>query len=96
MISKRRIIMKNCDMCGTEIIDNKCSCGIWMSKEEIQDCPFRKSMEKFDEMKKFTMTGDAPHLGAACVFFRGDYNDCKKVEKYIYEMKNRPYYSDED
>ena len=84
--------MKNCDMCGSEIIDSKCSCGIWKSAEEMKDDPIRKAVEFFHEMKSFTLSGDAPHLGVAVVFFRGDYNDCKKVEKFIYTMKNRPYY----
>jgi len=81
-------------MCGTEITNGKCSCGIWKSAEEMKDCPFKKSVEEFHEMKRFTLTGDAPHLGCAVVFFRGDYNDCMKVEKFIHEMKNRPYYED--
>jgi hypothetical protein len=58
----------------------------------MQDCPILKALEKFHSMKQLTLTGDSPHLGAAVVFFRGDYNDCKKVEKFIYQMKNRPYY----
>ncbi len=84
--------MKNCDMCGTEIIDGECSCGIWKSKEEMEDNPMKKSIEQFHDMKQFTLTGDVPHLGCGVVFFRGDYNDCKKIEKFIYEMKGRPFY----
>lgn len=87
--------MNKCDMCGTEIIDNECSCGTWIDKEEMEDCPMKKSIEKFHDMKRFTLTGDAPHLGCAVVFFRGDYNDCKKVEKFIHTMKGRPYYEEE-
>jgi hypothetical protein len=83
-----------CDMCGNKIIDYKCSCGIWMNADEMKDDPIRLSIEAFHEMKKFTMTGDAPHLGCAVVFFRGDYYDCTKVEKFIYEMKGRPHYGD--
>lgn len=84
--------MKNCDRCGTEIKDNKCDCGVWRSCEEIQEDPMKRALEKFHEMKQFTLTGDMPHLGCAVVFFRGDYNDCKKVEKLIHAMKGRPYY----
>lgn len=84
--------MDNCDMCGSKIIDGECDCGIWKSSEEMENCPLKKSIEHFHELKRFTLTGDAPHLGCAVVFFRGDYNDCKKVEKFIYEMKERPYY----
>lgn len=84
--------MKNCDMCGSKIESGKCSCGVWMTKEEMAGCPFVESIELFHEMKTFTFTGDAPHLGCAVVFFRGDYNDCEKVEKFIHEMKGRSYY----
>lgn len=79
-------------MCGTKIENGLCSCGEWKSKEEMQDNPIRLSIEMFHEMKEFTLTGDAPHLGCAVVFFRGDYNDTKKVEKFIHQMKGRPYY----
>jgi len=84
--------MKNCDMCGSKIKNGKCSCGTWKSAEEMKDNPMRKAIEEFHNMNRFTLTGDAPHLGCAVVFFRGDYNDTKKVEKFIHEMKGRPYY----
>jgi hypothetical protein len=83
-----------CDICGTKIKDKKCNCGTWLDAEEVKNCPIRKSIEYFHEMKRFTLTADAPHLGCAVVFFRGDCNDVQKVQKFIYEMKNRPYYSD--
>lgn len=85
----------NCDMCGGKIIENQCNCGVWQTTEELKDCPVRKSIEHFKEMKCFTLTADAPHLGCAVVFFRGDYNDCKKVQEFIHKMKNRPYYQKE-
>jgi hypothetical protein len=88
--------ISNCDMCGSKIIDNKCSCGTWKSKEEMENCPMRKAIEEFHDMKRFTLTGDAPHLGCAVVFFRGDYEDCKKVQKFIYSIKNRPYYDGDE
>lgn len=84
--------MKNCDMCGSEIENGKCSCGIWKSAEEMKDDPMKLGLEKFHEMKRFTLTGDAPHLGCAVVYFRGDYNDCQKVEDFIFSFKGRPYY----
>lgn len=85
-------MMTHCDMCGTKIEDGECACGTWKSKEEMQFDPMKMAIEQFDSMKRFTLTGDAPHLGCAVVYFRGDYNDCKKVQKFIYEMKGRPYY----
>lgn len=89
-------MIKKCDLCGFEIINKRCDCGIWIDKEEMANCPMKKSIEKFHDMKRFTFTGDAPHLGCAVVFFRGDYNDCKKVEKFIHEMKGRPFYGEEN
>lgn len=87
-------MMDRCDMCGTKIENGKCSCGAWKNEEEMQNCPLKKAVEHFHDMKKFTLTGDAPHLGCAVVFFRGDYNDCKKLEKYIHILKNRPFYQE--
>ena len=88
--------MKNCDMCGSKIENGECSCGIWKSAEEMADDPMKLGLEKFHDMKRFTLTGDAPHLGCAVVYFRGDYNDCDKVQKFIHQMKGRPYYLDKD
>ncbi len=84
--------MESCDMCGTKIENGKCSCGEWLENQKT-NC-ILKSIEYFHDMKRFTITGDAPHLGCAVVFFRGDYKDAKKVEKFIHEMKARPYYKE--
>lgn len=86
--------MNNCDMCGSKIIEGKCSCGTWQTKEETDNNPIKLSLEQFHDMKQFTFTGDMPHLGCAVVYFRGDYNDCKEIEQFIYQMKGRPYYVD--
>lgn len=85
-------MMINCDMCGSKIEDGRCSCGEWKSAEEMENDPMKLAIEKFDSMKQLCLSGDAPHLGCAVVFFRGDYNDCLKVKQFIYEMKKRPYY----
>jgi hypothetical protein len=84
--------IENCDMCGSKIMNGKCQCGMWINAEQMADCPMKLGMEKFHEMKQFTMTADSPHLGCAVVYFRGDYNDCKKVQRFIYQLKNRPFY----
>jgi hypothetical protein len=83
---------KNCDMCGSKIENGNCDCGKWKSKEEMENCPIKKGLEKFHEMRLLTFTGDAPHLGCAVVYFRGDYNDCQKIQKFIHQMKSRPFY----
>jgi hypothetical protein len=84
--------MENCDMCGTKIEKGECSCGTWIPKEKMEGNQILKAIEEFHEMKMFSLTADAPHLGCAVVFFRGDYNDCKKVKKFICRMKKRPFY----
>jgi hypothetical protein len=88
-------MITTCDMCGTEIIDSKYSCGTWKNKEDVGDDPFLKALECFHNMKRCTLTADSPHLGCAIVLFRGDYKDCKRVEKFIYELKGRPFYKEE-
>ena len=87
-------MIEHCDMCGTKIESGECSCGTWQSKEEMENDPMFLAIKQFHEMNRFIMTADAPYLGCAVVFFRGDYNDTKKVEEFIFQMKNRPYYSE--
>jgi hypothetical protein len=58
----------------------------------MKDNPLKLAIEEFNEMKLFTLTADAPYLGCAVVYFRGDYLDCKAVEDFIYKMKGRTYY----
>ena len=85
-------MMTNCDMCGSKIVNSRCLCGTWKSKEEMKDNPLGEALKFFNKEERFTLTCDAPHLGCAVVFFRGDYKDCKAVEKFIYQLKCRPYY----
>ncbi len=87
-------MIEKCDMCGSTIRLDACDCGTWTSAEENKNNPFVKGLEAFHDMKRLCITADAPHLGTACVFFRGDFNDCKKIQDFIYQMKNRPYYKD--
>jgi hypothetical protein len=88
-------MIENCDMCGTKIINGKCSCGTWKSKEEMEDDPIKKALEEFHVMKRMVLSTDMPHLGCAAVFFRGDYNDCEKVTDFICSIKSRPFYKEE-
>lgn len=81
-------------MCGSKIENGKCCCGIWNLPDEMEHHPMKKAIEEFHEMKRFTWTVDCPNLGCGAVFFRGDYNDCKKVEKFIHQMKGRPFYEE--
>lgn len=87
-------MIDKCDMCGSEIKDSKCSCGTWQTPQETKESSMKKALEEFHEMKRFTLSGDMPHMGCAVIFFRGDYNDCQKITKFIHEMKGRPYYQE--
>jgi hypothetical protein len=91
IISHKTLKFMNCDMCGSKVEDSKCNCGTWKICEETHDLPMKKALEEFHEMKRFTFTGDMPQLGCAVVFFRGDYNDCEKIKKFIHEMKGRKF-----
>ncbi len=89
--------IKKCDMCGTAIDDlGKCSCGTWIDKDKLpdSDIAMQSALEAFHDMKRMTLTTEIPHLGVACVYFRGDYTDCKEVEYFICKMKGRPYYEE--
>jgi hypothetical protein len=48
-------MITTCDMCGTEIIDSKYSCGTWKNKEDVGDDPFLKALECFHNMKRCTL-----------------------------------------
>lgn len=87
--------MINCDMCGIKIEDGKCDCGTWHSAEEMKDNPMKKALEHFHEMKRFSLTSDMPHLGVAVLFFRGDVNDCVKLQDYLCAFKGRPHYKED-
>ena len=78
-----------CDMCGTAIEDGKCSCGTWADPEGLKYSPFKKALEEFHEMKVSFISGEAPHLGCSYVFFRGDYNDCKALHRFLAATKGR-------
>lgn len=81
-----------CDMCGSPIENGCCSCGVWKKAEEMKNDTMKIGLEAFHGLNTFILTGDMPHLGCAVVYFRGDYNDCQQVKKFIYKMKGRPYY----
>jgi hypothetical protein len=84
------MMMKRCDMCGEEIVDGKCSCGVWF--EGMEEHPYNVALREFHKSECMTTSMDAPHLGSAAVFFRGDYNDCMKVREFILKMKGKPHY----
>lgn len=84
--------IKKCDMCGKKIENGKCECGQWYIDGELKNHPIPLAIENFHDMKEFILTCDCPPLGCAAIFFRGDYNDCQNVAKFICEIKGWPFY----
>jgi hypothetical protein len=76
-------------MCGGEVVDNRCSCGIWFgpgSKVPLLDI-FQKAIYAYDwlceqQNSDFPMTG-SHHMGIGFVFFKGDEALCDKVKEFI-------------
>lgn len=44
-------MLTNCDMCGTKIENNRCSCGQWTTKEERGADPMFEALLHFHKMK---------------------------------------------
>lgn len=61
--------MNKCDMCGSNIKNGHCECGEWKSPEDCKGDPMKLAIEQFNEMKRFTLTGDAPPIWAVQLFF---------------------------
>lgn len=82
--------IEKCDKCGSWINDKgECYCGTW--SENFRDVPILCTMEKallaYDNMKE-QENSDSPltmdHWSGNCaVFFKGDYELCMKVKKFI-------------
>lgn len=86
-----------CDICTSDIIEGKCSCGSWFEPQEAtkEMKIFSEGLETFHDMRQFIISGDSPHLGVAFVYFRGDYKDCEQVKHYIKKLKGRPAYEEQ-
>jgi hypothetical protein len=46
--------MENCDMCGTKIVDSKCSCGTWLEEKKelpkVENGIFKVKLSTGDEI----------------------------------------------
>ena len=80
--------MENCDKCGSKIEDGKCSCGIWIEKN--QDCAlrdsFNNSIEHYNKLSYPNILGGDHYSGSCFVFFPGDFDKCEKVKEFIQNM----------
>lgn len=81
--------MKNCDQCGSEIIDNRCTCGQWYSSEQIPN--FMKNIEQallaYDHYceqhnTEKPMSG-AHYTGNCIILFKGDFAMSIKVKEFV-------------
>lgn len=77
-----------CDKCNCKIIEGRCDCGIWIKPEEPIDplTPLEDAIIAYNRMNiDYPLTGDH-HSGTCIVLFKGDYDLCKKVKKFIEEQ----------
>jgi len=77
---------KKCDKCGSKIKDGICDCGIWYEPEEIPEYIriFELAMTTYDRMEISEPISSEKIVSGTCiVLFKGDYDMCEKVKKYI-------------
>lgn len=88
--------IEKCDKCGGWINNNnECFCGTWV--EKYRDVPalllFEKALLCFDQHCEQTnsdkpISGD--HWSGNCyVFFKGNYELCEEIKKFILEKKQK-------
>lgn len=88
-------IPKECEKCGSKIVDGKCSCGDWYEKDKAP--AFAQLVETTLLAYDFLCTTekcDAPisgdhHNGSCIVLFKGDFDMCSKVKSFIKELTNQ-------
>lgn len=96
LISRDKMKIEKCDKCGSWIDGNgECFCGKWI--DSYRDLPFTLMLEKallmYDQLCEQNnddspMSGD--HWSGNCfVFFKGDYNLCEEIKKYIKSKENK-------
>jgi hypothetical protein len=78
-----------CDKCKSKVNDGKCECGIWLEPPEQPDYLLfmERAMTAYDRMNiDYPLTGEKIVTGTCMVLFKGDYELCEDVKKYI-EMR---------
>ena len=85
-------MLENCDKCGSKIINNECSCGVWTDSYDEVAAPYKYLPDLFEfflENKEFEYFSSDYHKGICVVFFKGDYEMCMKVNAYIEHLQHQ-------
>jgi hypothetical protein len=78
--------------------DGKCECGIWPEPPEQPDYLLfmERAMIAYDRMNiDYPLTGEKIVTGTCMVLFKGDYELCEDVKKYI-EMRRIELFLDKE
>lgn len=77
-----------CDKCLTPIVNNRCSCGMWYNENDhtMDSYLIESVIYLFNSYGTNEMSGDH-HTGTAFVFFKGNYEDCEAVKRFLEERK---------
>lgn len=87
--------MSICKKCKTEIIENRCECGVWTNTYNSSE--FVKLAEKmilaydfqFDQGELGPVLGGDHFTGNGFVIFRGDFEMVERAKLYIKQMQSK-------
>ena len=81
----------HCDKCLSPIENGKCSCGYWYENNEMPPFAnlFAVTISAFNNMETEIFSGDHIATGIAFVYFKGDFEMCEKVKKYIRKLQSK-------
>jgi len=91
LINKRLEMRKTCDKCKSKIVDGKCDCGVWYEKKEqpLFAENLERAMLAYNELGTFDPISGDHHSGSCIVLFKGKYEDCEEVKKFIGSLKEK-------
>ncbi len=78
----------NCDKCGGEISAGLCPCGFWFEEDDTPNGMkvFKDAIKQYNIMNCEDVFGGDHHSGSCFVFFKGDFDKCEIVKKFIREL----------
>ncbi len=78
--------MKICDKCFSDIVNNRCSCGVWYDECPIEWQPFKDVLDLFEEnvLPHGNITSfEKVESGIYCILFKGDFDQCERAKEFI-------------
>lgn len=80
-----------CDKCGTKIVNDVCSCGLWLGPGDYPEYlrTFLDSFSAFAKMKQAVFSADDVAHGNFCIFFKGTHDMCQKVKELIEQEQSK-------